>query len=326
MSSIFEKREVYKPFEYPKAYEYYQKHEKMHWLADDVPMASDVADWKSKLNDNERHFLTNIFRFFTQGDCDVLAGYLKHYAPAFPKPEIAMMLTSFANREAVHSEAYSLLIDTIGLPETEYSAFMEFEAMVAKHEYANKVNVTDVKSLLKAIAVYSAFTEGLQLFSSFAMLLNFQRFNKMKGMCTIVEYSIKDENVHIEGMTYLFRTIVKENHELWTDDFKAELYQVCRDMVDLEDNFIDLAFNMNPIEGLNRSEVKQFVRFIADQRLLQLGLKANYGVEKNPLPWFDEIVGAVVHTNFFENRSTEYTKGGVTGDFTKCAFPKFGVE
>lgn len=322
-SNVFKLREVYKPFEYPACYEYYKQHEKMHWLADEVPMASDVADWKGKLNDNERHFLTNIFRFFTQGDCDVMAGYLKHYAPHFPKPEITMMLTSFANREAVHSEAYSLLIDTLGLPESEYSAFMEYEQMVEKHEYANRVAVKDTESLLKAIAVYSAFTEGLQLFSSFAMLLNFQRFNKMKGMCTIVEWSIKDENKHIEGMTYLFRTIVKENHHLWTDSFKAELYQICRDMVELEDNFIDLSFNMNPIDGLDKEEVKQFVRFIADQRLLQLGLKANYNVAKNPLPWFDEIVGAVVHTNFFENRATEYSKGGLIGNYSECEFPKY---
>lgn len=325
MPNILEPRISYKPFEYEWAFDLYKKHDRMHWLADEIPLASDVSDWKTKLHDGEKEFLTQIFRLFTQNDTDVLGGYVTHYLPWLPKPEVAMMLSNFAAREATHMESYSLLIDTLGLPESDYSAFLEYEAMAAKHEYTHSVRVTDVKSLLKAIAVYSAFTEGLVLFSSFAMLLNFQRYNKMKGMCTIVEYSIKDENVHIEGMTSVFRTLVQENLHLWTDDFKAELYQICRDMVELEDNFIDLAFNMVEIEGLDKDTVKQFVRFIADQRLLQLGLKANYNISKNPLPWFDEIVGAVVHTNFFENRATEYSKGGLKGVLTNDDFPKFGV-
>jgi ribonucleoside-diphosphate reductase beta chain len=147
------------------------------------------------------------------------------------------------------------------------------------------------------------------------MLLSFPRANKMKGMGQIVSWSVRDESLHVKYMIQLFREFIKENKEIWTDEFKAELYQICRDMVELEDNFIDLSFEMGNIEGLTKEDTKLFVRHIADRRLLQLGLKANYKVKDNPLPWFDDMIGGVEHANFFEARPTAYSKGGVSGSF-----------
>lgn len=320
--SLLDMRTHFKPLEYPEFYEYYQLSEKMHWLPSEVKLDKDVRDWNAKLTSAEKNLLTQIFRFFTQGDVDVAAGYLEKFIPLFPKPELRMMMSSFAAREAVHIEAYSLLIDTLGLPEVEYQAFTEYEEMAAKHDYVSQLSThrDSPKSIAKALAVYPAFTEGLQLFSSFIMLLNFTRAEGggvMTGMGEIVEWSIKDESLHVEGMLKLFERFIEENQDIWTDDFRGELYQICRDMVELEDNFIDLAFSMGGIKGLTAEEVKQYIRYIADRRLLQLGLKPNYGVKDNPLPWVDEIINSVVHTNFFEGRATEYAKGALTGSWSE---------
>ena len=193
--------------------------------------------------------------------------------------------------------------------------------MADKHEYINNIKVTvkDKESIAKALAVYSAFTEGLQLFSSFIILLNFPRFGKMKGMGQIITYSIRDESLHVEAMTRLFREFIQENIHLWTDDFKAVIYQACRDMVDLEDRFLDLVFEMGDIVGLTKVEMQQYIRYIADRRLLQLGLKPNYGVDDNPLTWLDDVLG-VEHQNFFEGHSTSYMKAGLRGDLEQVKF------
>lgn len=320
MSNILSSRDYYKPMDYEWAFEYYHEQQKMHWIPDEVPLHHDVSDWNNKISDAEKNLLTQIFRFFTQGDVDVAQGYYNNYIPVFKLPELRMMMGAFANMEGVHQHAYSLLLDTVGMAEAEYRAFASFEEMSAKHEYVSKFDLFDfedlesrdsLRDIAENIAVYSAFTEGLQLFSSFAILMNFQRFNKMKGMCTIVEWSIRDESLHVEGMTRLFREFIKEHPWIWTDDFKKNLYDIARMMVDLEDHFIDLAFEMGGIEGLEASEVKEFVRYIADRRLLQLGLKPNYGVKENPLEWLDWVLNAQSHDNFFEKRSTEYSKGAV---------------
>ena len=134
-------------------------------------------------------------------------------------------------------------------------------------------------------------------------------------MCQIITWSIRDESLHVEGMTKIFRTFIEENIDIWTDDFKKEIYDISREMVELEDKFIDLAFEMGEIEGLTSKEVKQYIRYICDRRLLQLGLKPNYGVKDNPLEWFDWILNGVEHSNFFETRSTEYNKGTLKGSW-----------
>jgi ribonucleoside-diphosphate reductase beta chain len=311
-SPIFESRSNYKPFDYTWAFEAYDLQQKMHWLPSEVPLAEDVKDWYARLTEGERQLLTQLFRFFTQADTDISEGYVTKYMPMFQKPELRMMLCAFAAAEANHMHAYSQLIDTLGLPEEEYIAFRAYKEMADKHDFMFE---NRTKGMLKEraaafdLAVFSAFGEGLQLFSTFAILMNFQRHGKMKGMSTIVEWSIRDENLHVESMIRLFRTVIEENPHLWTDNFKAQIYQACRDMVELEDAFIDLAFGVGGTEDLSSDDVKTYIRYIADRRLKQLGLKPNYGVETNPLDWLDWIISAPTHTNFFEQRSTEYGKG-----------------
>ena len=318
--SLLDTRDYYKPFDHPWMFDYYSQQNQMHWFPEDVPLHNDVKDWQT-MTDEEKNLLTQIFRLFTQSDVDVGAGYVDRYMRIFKKPEARMMMSSFANMESIHQHAYSLLLDTVGMPEVEYKAFAEYEAMADKHEYINAVKVTkgDKKSIAKALAIYSGFTEGLQLFSSFIILLNFPRFGKMKGMGQIITYSIRDESMHVEAMTKLFREFMQENIDLWTDDFKAEIYQACREMVDLEDRFLDLVFEQGDIPGLTKKETQQYIRYIADRRLLQLGLKTNYNVKENPLNWLDDVLG-VEHQNFFEGRATTYMKAGLRGDVGKVKF------
>lgn len=234
----------------------------------------------------------------------------------FPAPEVRMMLSSFAAREAIHVAAYSHLIETLGMPETTYSEFLEYEVMRAKHEYVEGFIAQDQESIAQQVAVFSAFTEGMQLFSSFVMLMNFGRFGKMKGMGQIVLWSQSDETLHAESMIKLFREFIKENRHIWNDNLKAQLYTIAETMVDLEDKFIDLAFGVNEMEGLTKEEVKKYIRYIADRRLIALGLKGIFKVKKNPLPWVDGMLGTT-HSNFFEQRVTDYAKGSLTGDWAE---------
>jgi len=318
--SLLDTRDYYKPFDNPWMFDYYSQQNQMHWFPEDVPLHNDVKDWKD-LGESEKNLLTQIFRLFTQSDVDVSSGYVDRYMKIFKKPEARMMMGAFNNMESIHQHAYSLLLDTVGMPEVEYKAFSEYEAMADTHEYVDSVRVTkgDKTSIAKALAIYSAFTEGLQLFSSFIILLNFPRFGKMKGMGQIITYSIRDESLHVEAMTKLFREFIQENIDIWTDDFKGEIYQACREMVDLEDRFLDLVFEQGDIVGLTKKEMQQYIRYIADRRLLQLGLKPNYKVKDNPLNWLDDVLG-VEHQNFFEGRATTYMKAGLRGNVEKVKF------
>ena len=313
--TLMSERSYFKPFNYPWAYDAWLKHEQSHWLHTEVPMVEDVNDWKKRLTDNERLFLTNIFRFFTQGDIDVAGGYVKNYLPYFPQPEVRMMLMGFAAREALHVAAYSHLIETLGMPETTYQEFLEYDSMPAKHDYFMDLSNTNgtPESVATNIAAFSAFTEGMQLFSSFIMLLNFPRHGKMKGMGQIVTWSIVDETMHAESMIKLFRTYVEENRELWNDELKGQIYTIAEKMVELEDKFIDLSFEMGEMQDLTSADVKKYIRYICDRRLISLGLKGIFKVKKNPLPWVEEMINAPTHTNFFENRATDYAKGALSG-------------
>jgi ribonucleoside-diphosphate reductase beta chain len=315
---ITQDRTYFKPFNYPWAYDAWLKHEQSHWLHTEVPMLEDVKDWKKKLTKEEKQFLTHIFRFFTQGDIDVAGGYVKNYLPYFPQPEVRMMLAGFAAREALHVAAYSHLIETLGLPETTYNEFLEYAEMKEKHDYVLDISAknTTKENTATHIAVFSAFTEGMQLFSSFIMLLNFPRHGKMKGMGQIITWSIVDETMHAENMIKLFRTYVEENREIWNDELKSKIYTIAEKMVQLEDKFIDLAFGVSQMEGLSAEDVKKYIRYIADRRLISLGLKGIYKVKKNPLPWVEEMINAPTHTNFFENRATDYAKGALSGDWS----------
>jgi ribonucleoside-diphosphate reductase beta chain len=311
--SLLDAKPIYKPFHYPWAYDAWLTQQRIHWLPEEVPLADDVKDWRNKLSDSERHLLTQIFRFFTQADVEVNNCYMKHYSQVFKPTEVQMMLSAFSSMETVHIAAYSHLLDTIGMPESEYSAFLIYKEMKDKYDYMKSFNIESKHEIAKTLAVFGAFTEGLQLFASFAMLL------KMKGMGQIVSWSVRDETLHCNSIVRLFRTFIQENPEIWTDELQRELYISCATIVEHEDAFIDLAFEQGGIEGMTAQDVKRYIRFIADRRLAQLSLQPIYKQDaKNPLPWMDQMLNAIEHTNFFENRSTEYSKAATRGSWEEA--------
>ena len=313
MSVLIESK-TYKPFKYPWAVEKAGAHEKVHWGEWEAKLQDDVAQWNNgKLTDVERNHITQILRLFTQSDVQVGTNYLESYIPKFKNNEIRAMLTSFANREFVHQRSYALLNDTLGLPEEEFSAFLEYQEMSDKIDFMADLDTNSKGGLAKAVA-RSVINEGMSLFSAFVMLLNYQRFGKMRGMCEIVEWSVRDETMHCDGMVKLFRTFCEENPRIVNDYLKSNIYQMVRDAVALEDKVIELAYEMGDLEGLSQEEVKQYIRYIADRSLIQLGLKGNYKVKENPLPWVDWVIAGDSHKNFFEGVVTDYNAAGMEGE------------
>ncbi len=316
--SLLDAAPIYKPFHYPWAYDAWLTQQRIHWLPEEVPLADDVKDWHKNLTAAEQNLLTQIFRFFTQADVEVNNCYMNHYSQVFKPTEVKMMLSAFSNMETVHIAAYSHLLDTLGMPELEYQAFLKYKAMKDKYDYMQQWGVGTREDIAKTLAVFGGFTEGLQLFASFAILMNFPRFNKMKGMGQIVTWSVRDESLHTNSIIRLFKTFVSENEDIWTEELQRDLYVAASTIVDHEDAFIDLAFEMGGVEGLEAEDVKLYIRYIADRRLSQLGLQPIHHTERNPLPWMDEMLNGVEHANFFENRATEYSRASTRGSWDEA--------
>lgn len=303
---------AYKPFKYPWAYDLWKTQQQVHWLGEEVPLGEDIKDWTVKLNDKERALLTQIFRFFTQSDVEVNDNYMERYSRVFKPTEIKMMLSAFSNMETVHISAYALLLETIGMPDSEFTAFLDYQAMRDKHDYMQQFGVETYADIARTLAMFGGFTEGLQLFASFAMLLNFPRQNKMKGMGQIVSWSVRDESLHCEGIIKLYHAFNKET-QCVTKSVADDIVDCCKTVVKLEDAFIDLAFDAGEVNGMTPDDIKSYIRFIADWRLRQLGLPEVYGVKTNPLDWLQTMLSAQEHQNFFEGRATEYSKAASKG-------------
>ena len=315
---LLEFSETYKPFHYPWAVDITTRHEKAHWIEDEIDLSEDVTDWKGgKITEVEKEYITNVLRLFTQSDVAVGQNYYDQFVPKFKNNEVRNMLGSFAAREGIHQRAYALLNETLGLPDSEYHAFLEYTEMADKIDYMMQSDTSTMRGLGLSLAK-SVMNEGVALFASFVMLLNFQRFGKMKGMGKVVEWSIRDESIHVEGNSKLFKAFCAEHPRIVDEDFKKEIYELARHAVKLEDKFIDLAYKMGEVEGLESSEVKQYIRYITDRRLLQLGLRTNFKVKENPLPWLEWVLNGADHTNFFENRVTEYEVAGLKGGWDEA--------
>ena len=317
MSRLTELSQTYKPFNYPWAMQYAEAHEKIHWGSWEAKLQEDLNQWKSgKINQNEKNHITNILRIFTQSDVAVGGNYSEIFIPAFRNNEIRNMLLSFANREGTHQRSYALLNDTLGIPEKEYSVFLEYKEMADKIDFMTQPpkNMKKHDQNLAFELARSVCNEGMSLFSAFVMLLNYQRFGKMKGMCEIVEWSIRDETMHVEAMTKLFHTYLEENPHLVTDTLKTYIYTNFTKAVELENNLIDLIYKNSESEGLQKEDVKLYIAYLADRRLLQLGLKPIFKQKENPLPWLDWIVFGDSFKNFFEGTVTDYNASGLTGE------------
>lgn len=312
---LTEKRFTFKPFLYPEAFQFWLNAQQSHWLGTEVVLSRDLQDWKVNLTEAEKKVIGGILKSFTQAEV-IVNDYWNKVAKWFPHPEISMAATTMASMETIHIHAYSLLDETLGFQ--DYKTYNSEPTVKAKFDNLLNTPGKTLEDKAKSLAVFSAFTEGVSLFSSFAVLLSFSRFNKLKGVGQIVSWSSRDESLHAEFGCYLFKKMIEENPKLWTDDFKKEIYQAARDIVQLEDDFIDQVFQDSEIEGLDKEDLKVFIRHRANNQLGKLGLKQNWkNIDKQALKrmeWFDAIAGGVVLGDFFDQKPTEYGKGVVDFD------------
>lgn len=322
---LTKKRLEYRPFEYEFAYDYYLKQQQSHWLKNEIEVTKDLACWHNKMSDHERTVVTRILRLFTQTECLVGEYWSSNVARWFPKPEIQLMASAFSAMEGIHADAYSYLNDSLDIPESEYKAFTREPSMMAKlnkMEQHLAVESGDVREIARSLAVFSAFVEGVSLFSSFAVLLNFQRSGKLLAIGDLIAFSIRDETLHSNAGCHLFRTLVSENITIWTDDFKKEIYQAARDMIALEDSFLEYVFDGIPegaIEGVDLKSLKKYIRYRANVKLGDLGLKRNWSEPADGLAeaeadnaaytWIDVVASGTNHSDFFSRRVTDYAKG-----------------
>lgn len=307
---ITQVREYYKPFEYQEAFEYYKQQHRAHWLADEVPLASDINDFKLKLTDSEKNLIGNILKSFAQTEVHVNDYWSSKVTQWFPKPEIVAMGSTFGAFEAVHAEAYARLNEELGLD--DFKAFLEDEVAKAKIDRLIETNSDTIEDKALSLAIFSAFTEGVNLFSSFAILMSFQLRNLMKGTGQIVAWSVRDESLHSQAGCWLFRTLMKENPDLNTSKLQDEIENACYISVELEFDFIDKAFEMGNIEGINKKQLKNFIKARANSKMEELGYKGLYNdIDPNLLQqmeWFGHLTSGVEHQDFFASRPSSYSK------------------
>lgn len=319
MSNILKKRLSYAPFHYPDAHDFFVKQCQAHWLWSEIPMASDIEDFKNNLSPEAKHTIGHILKGFVTVEQLVADYWTQNVNKWFPHPEIAMMANTFGAMEAIHTKSYAYLNESLGLE--EYETFITDPTVKIKLDSLVDVKGETIEEIAKSLAIFSAFGEGVMLFSSFAILLNFSRFNVMKGVGQIVSFSSKDEELHSRAGCWLFRKLIEENPHLWTDDFKKTIYQAARDTIAIEDKTIEQAFKMGAVHGISEHGMKNFIRHRANIKLHELGLKSNWKnldkIALKELDFFDMMVFGTEQQDFFAQRPTMYSKGVVSFDGIK---------
>ena len=320
-SNLLQERVVYKPFEYPKAFDYWLKQQQAHWIHTEVPMMSDINDWKQNLNETEKNIIGSILKGFAQTETVVNDYWTGLVTKWFRKPEIIAMATTFGAMETIHAEAYSLLNEELGLD--DFSEFLEDETTMAKIETLMDVRDSfngeiDWHERAKSLAIFSAFTEGVNLFSSFAVLLSFKMRNKLKGVGQIVEWSIRDESMHSEAGCWLFRTLIKENPHLDTPELEASINEAALLSLKLELDFIEKVYELGDLEGCSKYNLINFIKNRVNTKLADLGYNPIIMdvdmTAVNEMKWFDALSAGKQHTDFFANRVTNYSKGHLEWD------------
>lgn len=308
--SITDYRLVYKPFEYPEAFEYYKKQQRAHWLADEVPLASDLNDWHFNLSKSEKNLISTILKAFTQTELHVNEYWSTKVSKWFPKPEIVMMSRCFSDFENIHAEAYARLNDELGLD--NFAEFLDEPSANAKITRLLDIPEKTLEEQALSLAIFSAFTEGVNLFSSFAILMSFQLRNMLKGTGQIVEWSVKDESLHSEAGCWLFRQLISEHPELDTPKLAENIYDACRTSVNLEFDFISKAFEMGDIANLSEKQMRNFIKARANNKLEELGYQPLYddvdSILLREMDWFAHLTSGNTHQDFFANRVVAYSK------------------
>ena len=333
MSKLFTERIPYKPFEYP---EYFTNgwllQAQSFWLHTEIPMQGDVKDWNEHLTEAEKNLVGNILLGFAQTECAVSDYWTGMVTKWFPKHEIRQMAILFGSQETIHATAYSYLNETLGLE--DFAAFLHEPATKEKFELLTQTTAdwspADLRKNPKArievgksLAIFSAFAEGVSLYSSFAVLYSFQMRNLLKGIGQQMKWSVRDESLHSRMGCQLFRHMCEEYPEL-LEECATPIYEAAELIVKLECNFIDKMFEMGDLENLKATDLKEFIKQRANEKLGELGYNPIPGGDKHfeynakkaeKLEWFYHLTGGLTHTDFFAIRSTDYSKAGIGEDW-----------
>ena len=317
--SLFTPRIPYKPFEYPIYYtEGWLKQAQAFWLHTEISMSGDVKDWNEKLTESEKNLVGNILLGFAQTECAVSDYWTQKVVGWFPKHEIQQMAMMFGSQETIHAVAYSYLNETLGLE--DFAAFMQDEATMQRFENLVSYDGNDPAGIARSLAVFSAFAEGVSLYSAFAVLYSFQLRNLLKGIGQQMKWSVRDESLHSKMGCHLFKNMCDEMPGLLeqTRDAVVEAAEV---MLIAEENYIDKMFEMGDIENIKAYDLKQFIRKRLNEKLVELGyidLGSYFGFDNDAsanLDWFYHLTGGVTHTDFFAIRPTDYSKANEGEDF-----------
>lgn len=324
---LFTERLAYKPFEYPEYYtEGWLKQAQAFWLHTEISMQGDVKDWNEHLSEKEKHIVGNILLGFAQTECAVSDYWTTMVTKWFPKHEIKQMAMMFGSQETIHATAYSYLNETLGLD--DFEGFMHEPSMADKFENLASVvadydhDVLRFNSLARvdvarSIAIFSAFAEGVSLYSSFAVLYSFQMRNLLKGIGQQMKWSVRDESLHSKMGCQLFKHMCSEYPEL-KKVVREDVEEAAMVMVDLEMSFINKIFEQGDLDNLKATDLSNFIKKRANEKLVELGYEAifEYDAESaSELDWFYHLTGGVTHTDFFAMRSTDYSKAGENEDF-----------
>lgn len=323
-SNLFKERVEYKPFEYPIYYtEGWLKQMQAFWLHTEISMQGDVKDWNEKLNDSEKNLVGNILLGFAQTECAVSDYWTGMVTKWFPKHEIKQMAMSFGSQETIHATAYSYLNETLGLE--DFSAFLHEPAIAEKFEHLTSTeadwthedleeNAKARKQVARSLAIFSAFAEGVSLYSSFAVLYSFQMRNLLKGIGQQMKWSVRDESLHSKMGCQLFRHMTQEYPELH-EAVKDDVLHAAKLMVEMEHKFIDKMFEMGDLENMKASDLKEFIIKRANEKIAELGYTDGPFMDfdndaASELDWFYHLTGGTTHTDFFATRPTDYSKAG----------------
>jgi ribonucleoside-diphosphate reductase beta chain len=309
--SLLKERLSFKPFQYQWAYDAWFAQQNSHWLHTQINMQKDIKDWHEELSKKEKNVIGNILKGFTQTETIVNDYWSNYVTKWFPVPEIKMMASTFGAFETIHAVAYSYLNDTLGLD--DFEAFLEDEATMQKLNTLMEIDANDnnVENIARSLALFSACAEGIQLYSSFAVMLSFRMKNLMTGIGQQMIYSIKDESLHSESGCKLFRVLVEENPHIWTEEFRKTLYEGVDLALKNEFNYIDKIFEMGDLETITKDDLKNFMFSRANRKLKELMLETKYNVNEEllkNLDWFYIVTAGEQQTDFFFNHETSYSK------------------
>ncbi len=255
---LFDNRVEYKPFEYPEYYtEGWLKQAQAFWLHTEISMSGDVKDWNERLTDKEKSLVGNILLGFAQTECAVSDYWTQKVVGWFPKHEIQQMAMMFGSQETIHAVAYSYLNETLGLE--DFKAFLHEPATAKRFENLVAYEGNSPRGIASSLAIFSAFAEGVSLYSAFAVLYSFQMRNLLKGIGQQMKWSVRDESLHSKMGCRLFRHMCEEDNQL-LDLCRSNVIKAAEDMVQLEAMYIEKMFEAGEIEGISSYDLINFIK------------------------------------------------------------------